>query len=205
MTMSGTTPWPEVEPTEVEPTQIDVSTLDAHEIVRRLGLPVGRQGPWHLCPVCNYASKNPGIGPHIMGHWAQLGISSTQRPKGEDTVFCPDCDRRTKRRLLNGHLRTHGHERGEAVGISRVVGFDLDTARTASLKEERARLLESLPDTPDVEQPVDRAETISATDAALAVIMSQTNGSIPIGLLPDIVEYIDATRRLAERLNEITT
>ena len=113
-------------------------SITPHEIVRRLGLPIGQGEGMHYCPVCNMgAATAQGFGPHFNIHWREAGVARDDVPTAADrSAPCPFCAHRGRRDLLIAHLKTeHEVDNGVARGIARTAGFDL-TAYLARVPDD---------------------------------------------------------------------
>lgn len=194
------------------------------EIVKRMGQPVrlldsGEYG----CPVCNHTSESYRLGPHMIAHWWEAGVERGTEPHASDPCECPfqGCGFTGRRASIPGHLvNVHDLERREATGLARTLGFSLDeyrrnpppnrheareeaTARAAAHKKKKAEKKAEIEVAPE---PAKKKSTpppqpdITGTDAALAVIMGTANGSVPTALIPEIVNYVDHTRDIIDKL-----
>lgn len=115
------------------------------------------------------------------------------RKRGERSmvkVQCPLCEFACLRKNLSAHLQTkrHGLSPAEANRIAR---------DGAPPRQER-----NLPAVQTQSPPP--SDLVDPTEAALAVVQSQVNGhGVPAHLLPDVMQYVDHTRELAQKLRDL--
>lgn len=183
-------------------------------------------------PSCDYEGDKPQtIGPHKAGHARFYGLvkptgqkkASEKKKPGRKPgnpvpyVACPLCGKMRGRSHLKQHIeKVHDKTREEA---GMLVGPVLASTRNSPWhgnQHHKGQVHHPVPVEQDEAAHRHAAETVAgqvlgdqpagrglpASDMALAVIMSQVNGSIPSEKLPAIIEYVDATRRIVHELTE---